>query len=241
MISRQLILKQLKKERCYYVSTRAYKGGYAFDVQSNLHLDSPPQYHARYREIADEIGERVYNVVKWLKNEHGVHARVSSAVRQKEYTRPAGVNHHQTRMETYQFYSLIVGDRDVYSAVPPNKQEQVDWMAAFDHADEQGLLELPLPDRTGRKNNRLANHELLAYLKLTNATVKEFFDSKLPHVKVRFSPMGGRKNEPAVRSVYRKEPVLAVFRFLYKLDEDFANYVRCLGEVDPKYWRVVDE
>jgi hypothetical protein len=103
-------------------------------------------------------------------------------------------------------------------------------LVALDHGEEFGpAAARPDPD---------ANPSECAYLTYIGDAQLAALAARLPHVEVLFKTPGAAGRNQVVRKVFSKPAVWHVLRFVFRDEQEFAPFVRDLGSVDRKYWRV---
>jgi hypothetical protein len=102
---------------------------------------------------------------------------------------------------------------------------------ALDHLEENGPS-AALPDPNVSPGD-------CVYLKLARPDQIETLAARLPHANVRFKTMGSKGRHFAMRKVFSKAAILHILRLLFPTDQDFMPYLRDLGSVDHKYWKVM--
>jgi hypothetical protein len=103
-------------------------------------------------------------------------------------------------------------------------------LVALDHVEEFGPAAVrPDPD---------AKPAECAYLTYIGDDQLAALAARLPHLDVRFKTPGAAGRSMVVRKVFSKPAVWHVLRFAFPDEREFAPFVRDLGSVDRKYWRV---
>jgi len=109
--------------------------------------------------------------------------------------------------------------------------DQTALLIALDHAEEFGLDAV--------RSDPDANPDACVYLAYIGDEQLHALAARLPHVEVLFRMPGSAGRNRVFRKVFSGPAVWHVLRFAFPDEGQFAPFVRDLGSVDRKYWRVL--
>jgi hypothetical protein len=102
---------------------------------------------------------------------------------------------------------------------------------ALDHCEDHGPAAVhPDPE---------TNPADCAYLAYIGDSQLQALVARLPHVEVLFKTPAAGARSKVVRKVFSKPAVWHVLRVAYPDEQEFSPFVRDLGMVDRKYWRLL--
>lgn len=105
-------------------------------------------------------------------------------------------------------------------------------LVALDHHDEYGPP-AATPDP-------YADPAACVYLTYAGEQQAAALAQRLPHVEVLFITPGVGDRRKIVRKVFGKPAIEYVLRFSFAKSKEFLPFVRDLGRIDRKYWKVLD-
>ena len=104
-------------------------------------------------------------------------------------------------------------------------------LVALDHLEEYGPSSA-LPDLETIPGE-------CAYLTYIGEEHITALADRLPHADVQFKTPGKAGKNKVVRKLFNKAALVHVLKFAYPTGPDFMPFVRPLGGVDKKYWRIL--